>query len=100
MSKKKNKSPVVFALSTLTHEIPKFHYDENGERINAEFNNRMYAKKAYKAYLKGQRFFVYKSNVYTVPRIDKQALDEYLNSVSVEELESIDILKELENNNE
>ena len=95
-----SKSPVVFALSTLTHEIPKYHYDNEGNLINPDFNNRMYAKKAYKAYLKGQTHFIYKNNVYTVPKISKQALEDYLNSVSVEDLEKVDILQELENNKE
>jgi hypothetical protein len=100
MKKKKNsKSPTVFALSTMTHLIPKYHYDKDGNCINAEFNNRMYAKKAYKAYLQGKDHFKYKDNIYTVPRISKQALEEYLDSVTVEELENVDILQELENNN-
>jgi len=91
-----SKSPTVFALSTLTHLIPKYHYDKDGSCINPDFNNRMYAKKAYKAYLKGQDHFKYKDNIYTVPKISKQALEDYLNSVTLEELESVDILQELE----
>lgn len=92
-----SKSPKVFALSTMTHMIPKYHYDKDGNCINPDFNNRMYAKKAYKAYLKGQDHFKYKDNIYTVPKISKQALEEYLDSMTVEQLESIDVLQELEN---
>lgn len=87
----------IFALSTITHDLPKFHYDEDGKYINADFNNRMYVKKAYKAYLKGQKYFKYKDAIYTVPRISKQALDKYLDSVTLEELESLDVLQELDN---
>lgn len=94
-----NKSPVIFALSTLTHKIPKYHYNDEGNLINPDFNNRMYVKKAFKAYLKGQTHFLYKNNVYTVPKISKQALEDYLNSVSLKDLEKVDILQELENNN-
>jgi len=87
----------IFALSTITHDLPKFHYDEDGKCINPDFNNRLYVKKAYKAYLKGQKYFKYKDDIYTVPRISKQALDKYLDSVTLEELESLDILQELDN---
>lgn len=97
--KKENssKSPTVFALSTMTHLIPKYHYDKEGNCINPDFNNRMYAKKAYRAYLKGQPYFMYKDNLYTVPKINKQALEEYLNTVDVEDLEATDMIEELEN---
>jgi hypothetical protein len=98
MKKERNsKSSTVFALSTLTHLIPKYHYDKDGNCINPDFNNRTYVKKAYKAYLKGQIYFRYKDNIYTVPKISKQALEDYLNSVSLEDLEKIDVLQELEN---
>lgn len=82
---KEEKSPTIFALSTMTHMIPKYHYDENGECINPDFNNRMYAKKAHKAYMQGKDHFIYKDNVYTVPKINKQALDSYLESIELEE---------------
>jgi hypothetical protein len=99
MNKESNKSPTVYALSTMTHLIPKFHLDADGNAINPDFNNRMYAKKAYKAYLKGKDHFIYKGNIYTVPKINKQALDDYLESVTVEELENYNVLEELENIN-
>lgn len=99
MSKKRNESPTVFALSTLTHTIPKYHYDNEGNCINPDFNNRMYVKKAYNAYLKGKSYFKYKDNIYTVPKINKQTLEDYLSSVSMEELENIDVLEKIENNN-
>ena len=75
----------------MTHLIPKYHYNEEGEKINSEFNNRMYAKKAFKAYLKGKQHFMYKNAIYTVPTINKQNLNNYLDSVSVEELENFNI---------
>jgi hypothetical protein len=93
-----NKSPTVFALSTMTHLIPKYHKDENGDYIDPSFNNRMYAKKAYKAYLKGKSSFIYKDNIYMVPKISKQALEDYLESVSLEELESFNPLENTEEN--
>jgi hypothetical protein len=81
----------VYALSTMTHLIPKYHYKEDGSRVNEEFNNRSYAKKAYKAYLKGLDFFRYKGDLYTVPKINKQKMQEYLDSVSVEDLMNEDV---------
>lgn len=98
MKKKNNNKPsTIFALSTLTHLIPKYHYDKEGNYINPDFNNRTYAKKAYKAYLKGQSSFIYKNNVYTVPRINKQVLEEYLDSIDIEQLKEVDMIEELEN---
>lgn len=91
-----NESPTIFALSTMTHLIPKYHFDKDGNHINPEFNNRMYAKKAHNAYMKGKKSFIYKDHVYTVPTINKQALEDYLNSVSLEELENVNMIEELE----
>lgn len=68
----------VFTLSTLTHMIPKYHYTEEGVPVNPDFNNRSFAKKAYKAYLKGQQNFYYRNNLYVVPAVSEAEMNEYL----------------------
>lgn len=94
MSKKeKNRNPTIFALSTMTHLIPKYHYKEDGTKVNENFNNRSYAKKAFKAYLKGKDHFMYNGVLYTVPKIKKKHLEEYLDSIEIEN-------EDLENNSE
>lgn len=58
----------------------------------------MYVKKAYKAYLQGKTWFLYKGNPYMVPKMPKQALDDYLESVTLEELENFNPLENTEEN--
>ncbi len=41
----KAEEKTIFALSTITHDLPKFHYNEDGKCINPDFNNRLYVKK-------------------------------------------------------
>lgn len=87
MKKENKKDYSVFAQTTETWKVSKFGYNENGEPINSDFNNRTYLKKAYKAYLKGKIFFNYKGNTYPVPRMNKSDIEKLL---SEDLLETID----------
>jgi len=85
MKKEISKNPSVFAQTTETWKVSKFSYNENGEIINPDFNNRSYLKKAYKSYLKGKVFFTYKGNIYPVPRMTKQEIQNLLTEDLLEE---------------
>lgn len=86
---KNNEDPTVFALTTETWRIKKHPTNEEGEIINPDFNARTYAKKAHKAFLKGQNFFTYKGVVYPVPKMKRNALNEYLDSIDLDENDNI-----------
>jgi len=74
----------IFTLQKGNQILPKYHYSEEGEIINPEFNNRTFAKKAYKAYLKGQQNFRYKDNLYVVPALSNLEMMNYLDSINKE----------------
>lgn len=82
---KKNDNPMVFALSTDTLSIKKYPTDDNGEIINRRFNAKTFTKKAYKSYLKGLTFFKYKGEMYPVPRMRKNKLEETLENLEINE---------------
>lgn len=84
MKKVINDNPTIFAQTTETWKISKFSYDDEGNIINSEFNNRMYLKKAYKAYLKGKDFFKYKDQIYSVPKMKRKALENIINNTTEE----------------
>ena len=66
--KNKNEIPLVFGGITNTINTPKYSNDKDGN-INSDFNNKLFLKKAYKAYKKGKVFFKYKGSDYIVPRV-------------------------------
>ena len=79
-----NDNPMVFALSTDTLSITKYPVDDDGNIINKSFNAKTFTKKAYKSYLKGLMFFKYKGQIYPVPRVRKNKLEETLNNLEIE----------------
>lgn len=85
MKKVINENPTIFAQTTETWKVSKYSYDEDGNIINPDFNNRSYLKKAYKSYLQGKNFFKYKGDIYTVPKMKKQQLENIINGINEEE---------------
>lgn len=84
-----NEDPTVFALTTETWRIKKHPTNEEGEVLNPDFNARTYAKKAHKAFLKGQNFFTYKGVTYHVPKMKRSNLDNYLENIELDENDNI-----------
>lgn len=96
MKKVSNENPMVFAQTTETWKVSKFSYNEEGEIINPDFNNRTYLKKAHKAYLKGKMFFSYKGNAYPVPRMTKKQLEDLGNGIESNEENIYNLVNEEE----
>jgi hypothetical protein len=85
MKKLVNDNPTIFAQTTETWKVAKFAYDEEGNIINPDFNNKTYLKKAYKSYLQGKDFFRYKENIYPVPKMKRKQLEDIINNLNEKE---------------
>ena len=69
----KNRKPsperkVVFGGEIHTYKIPKYMTNKEGKVITG-LNKRTMAKKALKAYIKGDPFYSYKGSLLVVPRV-------------------------------
>lgn len=82
--KEVNENQMKFALSTDTLAIKKYPTNKEGEIINKDFNAKTYTKKAYSAYLKGKDYFIYKGQVYIVPKMPRKQYNELLDNMSIE----------------
>lgn len=96
MKKVSNENPMIFAQTTETWKVSKFSYNEEGECINPDFNNKTYLKKAYKSYLKGKLFFTYKGNSYPVPRMKRKELEDIINGIETNEENIYNLVNEEE----